>query len=296
MHTVYSCGGMQKILLFMKLTSVLIFLLCMQVSAKVYSQENELTLDVTNIAITKALHILEKKSDYRFLYNDALLSRDMLVDIHAKDAKVPDIVSDLLSGTSYTYKLIGTRLIVIAAKSSHIAEVKLSGHITDSTGQPLAGVTVQVKGSTLGTVTDADGRFSLDVPDDAVLVVSYIGYQTREVPVNGQAEMNITLQPSSSSLNEVVVVGYGTQTKKDITGAVSVVDEKDIANRPIVNVGEALQGKAAGVQVTANSGKPGAGLTIRVRGSSSISAGNDPLYVVDGIPMTDISSYSPDDI
>ncbi|HEY6082752.1 MAG TPA: TonB-dependent receptor plug domain-containing protein, partial [Chitinophagaceae bacterium] len=280
----------------MKLTAFCMLLFCMQVSAKVYSQET-VTLSLKRVEIVKALHILERKSDYRFLYKDALIPANKRVDVEVRNAKVPDIVTAILANTGLTYRVLGANLIVIARKNTAIEASPFKGKVTDKiTGQPLVGVTVKVKNMNEGTVTDAGGNFSLDVPDSVTLLVSYIGYETEEVAVNGRREITIALNPSATGLNEVVVVGYGTQTKKDITGAVSVVSSKDMANRPIVNVAEALQGKAAGVQVISNSGKPGAGLTIRVRGSSSISAGNDPLYVVDGIPMTDISSYSPDDI
>ncbi len=138
--------------------------------------------------------------------------------------------------------------------------------------------------------------FNITANAGAVLLISYVGYETQEVPVSNQTSINIQLKLANSQLDQVIVIGYGTQKKKDLTGAVSVVTAADIANRPIIDAGEALQGKAAGVEVTSNSGKPGAGLTIRVRGSSSISAGNDPLYIVDGIPLTDISSFNPNDI
>ncbi len=288
--------SLRKILLFMKLTVFLILLFCMQVSAKVYSQQT-LTLNLKQVEIVKALHILERKSDYRFLYKDELIPTDKRVDVDARNEKVPDIVTGILANTGLTYKVLGADLIVIARKNTTIEASPLKGRVTDrTTGQPLIGVTVKVRNMNSGTVTDANGNFELDVPDSAVLLVSYIGYETQEIAVNGQTDINIRLALSSTGLNEVVVVGYGTQTKKDITGAVSVVSAADIANRPIVDAGEALQGKAAGVDVISNSGKPGAGLTIRIRGSSSISAGNDPLYIVDGIPMTDISAFSPNDI
>lgn len=286
----------KKILLIMKISTLLIFIGCMQVSASAFSQNNKVTLNLDHVEITRALKVIEKESDYRFLYNDALLSPTMRVNIHAKDASVPHVVTQILLGTPLTYKIIGKHLIVIAAKNSEIEAVHLTGRVTDSHGNVMPGVTIQVKGTTIGTVTDAQGNYEIDVPDNAVLIVSSIGFQTQELKVNGLTNLNITLQVSSAGLNEVVVIGYGSQEKKDLTGAVSVVSSKEIANRPIVNLGEALQGQAAGVDVTSNSGKPGAGLTIRVRGSSSISAGNDPLYVVDGIPMTDISTINPDDI
>jgi TonB-dependent starch-binding outer membrane protein SusC len=192
-------------------------------------------------------------------------------------------------------------ILVIGAfiPSITFAQAKtITGKITGSDGAPVAGVTVQEQGAATGTATDAAGNFSLGVSDpNAILKISSLGYEAQTIALSGRPSISITLKPSSAKeLEQVVVVGYGTQRKKDLTGAVSVVTSADIANRPIVNTGEALQGKAAGVQVTSVSGKPGAGLSIRIRGSSSISAGNDPLYVVDGIPMTDISAYSPNDI
>lgn len=176
--------------------------------------------------------------------------------------------------------------------------LQVKGRVTSKTsGEPLAGASVTIKGTSTGTTTDEQGGFSINVPSrGTVLVISYTGYVSQEYTVNDAGPVNIQLDQRSGSLNEVVVVGYGSQRKKDLTGAVSVVTSADIANRPIVNPAEALQGKAAGVQIVSNSGKPGAGLTVRIRGSSSISAGNDPLYVVDGIPMTDISTFSPNDI
>jgi TonB-dependent starch-binding outer membrane protein SusC len=174
----------------------------------------------------------------------------------------------------------------------------VTGQIKSSDGTGIAGVSVQEKGSKNGTATNTSGSFSLNVTNpNATLEISSLGYTSQDIPLSGRSSISVTLAPSSAkSLDQVVIVGYGSQRKKDLTGAVSVITAADISDRPIVNVGEALQGKAAGVEVTSNSGKPGAGLTIRVRGSSSISAGNDPLYVVDGVPLTDISAFSPDDI
>ncbi|HEY0273088.1 MAG TPA: TonB-dependent receptor [Chitinophaga sp.] len=173
--------------------------------------------------------------------------------------------------------------------------ISVHGTVSDTLGNALPGVTVRLVGTASGTTTDITGAFTLSAPGSGTLEFSFIGYKTTTVAIGGRDNLVVRLSATGTDLNQVVVVGYGTQRKKDLTGAVSVVTAADIANRPIVNAGEALQGKAAGVQVTSNSGKPGAGLSIRVRGSSSISAGNDPLYVVDGIPMTDISSYSPSD-
>src|SRR5690348_10877042 len=212
--------SLRKILLFMKLTAFCMLLFCMQVSAKVYSQET-VTLSLKRVEIVKALHILERKSDYRFLYKDALIPANKRVDVEVRNAKVPDIVTAILANTGLTYRVLGANLIVIARKNTAIEASPFKGKVTDKiTGQPLVGVTVKVKNMNEGTVTDASGNFTLDVPDSVTLLVSYIGYETEEIAVNGRREIAIALSPSATGLNEVVVVGYGTQTKKDITGAV----------------------------------------------------------------------------
>jgi TonB-linked SusC/RagA family outer membrane protein len=186
--------------------------------------------------------------------------------------------------------------VPVLAEKIHDPAAVITGIVTGENNQPLVGAAVKVKGSNVGTTTNEKGEFTITAADDAILVITYVGYSEKEVPVNGQTNLGIQLTVSQNQLEQVVVVGYGTQVKKNVTGAVSVVTAADMANRPIVNTGEALQGKAAGVQVTSVSGKPGASLSIRIRGSSSISAGNEPLYVVDGIPMTDIAAFSPNDI
>lgn len=283
---IFSLGktGMQKILLVMKLTSFLILLACMQVSAKVYSQDNALTLNMDHVEIVKALRVIEKKSEYRFLYNDALISPDMTVNIHAKDVLVPEIVGHILSGTALTYKLIGTHLIVIAAKNTDIQAVALKGRVTDSSGNALVGVTIRVKGASLGTVTNANGDYALEVPDNAVLVVSYIGFETKEVAVGNQSTLDIVLHASSAGLNEIVVIGYGTQRKSQVTGAISSVNAAELDNMPVSRVEQSLQGRTSGLTVAASSGQPGAASTVRIRGTTSIN-NSDPLYIVDGVPI-----------
>src|SRR4030095_8922084 len=219
------------------------------------------------------------------------------VDLNAEKLSINDALGQLFENSGLTYKILDNNLVVVLSENEEEnREIRVTGKVTGDNDEPLAGVSVQEKGTSNGTFTDNGGTYSITVGNSAVLVFSSIGFENREMPVNGQSVVNIKLSAATKQLDQVVVVGYGSQRKKDLTGAVSVVTSADIANRPIVNPGEALQGKAAGVQVTSVSGKPGAGLSLRIRGASSISAGNEPLYVVDGIPMTDISSYSANDI
>lgn len=163
----------------------------------------------------------------------------------------------------------------------------VTGKVTDQeNGQGLPGVTVLVKGSSTGTATGVDGSFSITVPNnDAILVFRYIGYDSKEIAVGGQSAITVKLGQTAKSLSEVVVVGYGTQTREELTGSITSVSAESLKNVPIVSVDQALQGRAAGVQVTQNSGTPGSGIAVRVRGAASIGASNEPLYVVDGVPI-----------
>ena len=172
----------------------------------------------------------------------------------------------------------------------------LSGTVTDESGMPLVGVSVVIKGTNKGVATDFDGKYSLtDVPRGAVLQFSSVGYQTTDVKANN-SQLNIKLAEATQNLDEVVVVGYGTQKKGDVTTAITSVKTKDLDQRPVISAAQAIQGRAAGIQVVQPNGAPGAGLAVRIRGNTSISASNDPLYVVDGIPVQDISSIAPNDI
>lgn len=174
-------------------------------------------------------------------------------------------------------------------------QAQVTGTVTDESGEPLIGATVVLKGTLDGTVTEVDGSYSIDVRQ-GILVFSYTGYEPQEIPIDGKTRIDVVLKTSSYILSDVVVIGYGTQKKEDLTTAVVVVGEKDIENRPMVSAAEALQGKAAGVQVVQPSGKPGGDIAVRVRGSTSVLAGNEPLYVVDGVPTTDIRGLNPADI
>ncbi|MBP9194193.1 MAG: SusC/RagA family TonB-linked outer membrane protein, partial [Saprospiraceae bacterium] len=172
---------------------------------------------------------------------------------------------------------------------------QVSGTVKDNKGEPMIGVSVLIKGTDTGTVTDFDGKYELNV-SSGTLIFSFVGYTSQEKVIDGQLVIDVALSEESTLLESVVVIGYGTQKKKDLTSAVVVVDEKSIKERPMVSAAEALQGKAAGVQVIQPSGKPGGDISVRVRGATSVLAGNEPLYVVDGVPTTDIRGLNPNDI
>ncbi|MGD9991789.1 MAG: SusC/RagA family TonB-linked outer membrane protein [Salinivirgaceae bacterium] len=192
-------------------------------------------------------------------------------------------------------KIILFILVICFSLIGYTQERQLSGTVTDSEGVGIPGVTVVLKGTTIGTITDINGKYSIKA-DQGTLVFSFIGFITQEVEIGDQSVISVELISDIKGLDEVVVIGYGTQRKKDLTTAVSIVGQDEIKERPMVSAAEALQGKAAGVQVIQPSGKPGVALSVRVRGATSVEAGNEPLYVVDGLPTTDIKGIDPNDI
>ncbi|HEY5751474.1 MAG TPA: TonB-dependent receptor plug domain-containing protein, partial [Chryseolinea sp.] len=175
------------------------------------------------------------------------------------------------------------------------AQSVVTGKVTSTGGEPLPGVSVLLKGTSTGSLTDADGNYTINATE-GTLVFSFIGYKPVEALISGRTTVDVSMEDDVTTLEQIVVVGYGTQEKKDITGAVGVVDQKAMASRPNTQFGNLIQGKAAGVQVIVPSGKPSAGFSIRVRGATSISGNNEPLYVVDGVPSSDTRTLNPADI
>jgi len=197
-------------------------------------------------------------------------------------------------------KLVFITVIFISllCTSKSVAQNKVTGVVTENDGLPIPGVSVILKGTTIGVSTDFDGKYTLSegVNQNSVIVFSYIGFKTQEILVKGQSVINVDLQEDTSVLDEVVIVGYGSQLKKDITGSVSTIDSDSFESRPNTQVGSLLQGQSAGVQVISGSGKPSGGFSVRIRGTNSINASSEPLYVVDGVPTTDTRSINPSDI
>lgn len=174
---------------------------------------------------------------------------------------------------------------------------KVSGIVYDTNGDPAIGANVIVKGTTNGTITDMDGKYTLEVPANAILQISYIGYNTQEIPVGNKTTINVNLKEDTQALDEVVVVAYGTQKARSVTGAMSKLDASELSDMPVSQIGEKLQGKFSGVQINQANGEPNGGLVIRVRGAASINGGNEPLVVIDGFPTTSgLASISPDEI
>jgi TonB-linked SusC/RagA family outer membrane protein len=277
----------------MKLTTALLLFTCFQVSAKVFSQ-TRITLKLQGTELKKVLSLIERKSSYRFLYNDETVKAGTRVDVDASNTPVTEVLDKLFANRSLSYKILENNLVVITGKNIEVQETKVTGKITSSLGEALQGVSIKVKGSSLGTQTDAGGNFALTVPDNAVLVISSIGYTTQEVSVSGRTSINVVLAASTSKLDEVVVIGYGTANKRDLTGSIVKIDGKEVADKPNTNPVASLQGKVAGLSIV-NNGTPGYAPDIRIRGTVSIGQVH-PLYVVDGILQDNIDYINTNDI
>lgn len=264
------------------------------------AQEHLITINLENKTLRELFSEIEKQTTYRFAYRNVVLDNKKDITIHMRNTTIPAVLTTALSGRNLDFNIVSATSIVISDKRQNQLnsneDRKISGTIATQDGEPIIGATVSVKGGSIGTMTDVDGQFSLNIPSNAVLTVSYVGYKTQEINIDGRTDFRITLQEDEKLLEEVVVIGYGAQRKKDLTGAVSVIDSKELSTTPSNDFGAALKGRAAGVQVITPSGKPNAGFVIRVRGASSINAGNEPLYVVDGIPTTDTKSINPNEI
>lgn len=286
-----------KITRIMKLTIAMLLIACLQVSARGWSQDR-ITLKMTGADIKKVLFAIEKKSNYRFLFSENALKSKPKVTIDAVEAPVTDVLNKVLENTGVSYKILGSNLVVLkeGVTSDEITsqDLKVTGRVTSTTGDPLAGVSVSVKGSRTGTVTDAAGFYSITVPDDAVLVFSSVGYESYEVAVAGKSTVNASLKQSEKIQDAVVVIGYGTASKRDLTGSIVKVSGKEVADKPNVNPVASLQSKVAGLYIV-NNGTPGAEPDIRIRGTTSIGQVH-PLYIVDGIFQDNINYLNPNDI
>jgi TonB-linked SusC/RagA family outer membrane protein len=275
-----------KILVMFKFILALVIVSSLQAFAKGYGQ-TIINVNFQNVTLKKAFKEIEKKSDYRFLYNDDILAKnDLPASLNVTNASLDETMTTLLAKTNLVYKLSDNNLVILSEKGATVSVLTVTGRVTDEADLPMPGVTIKVKGTNVAAQTDQQGRYVLDIPDasasNVILVFSFIGYASQEAPLNGNSSLNIQLKAASNSLNEVIVVGYGTQKKENLTGSVAVVDVKEANKRTTPDIARALQGQVAGVQVN-GSGVPGEGVSIRIRGVSSLNS-NNPLFIIDGVP------------
>lgn len=286
----------------MKIYALLSLIFISNLSASIYGQNHKLSVKKQACSILDILKEIERNSEFTFFFNDNQVDVNKKTSVHAEEAPLEDVMNQLLDGTSYTYEIIGRQVLIKPgdgkASPSAVRQQQLgrtiTGQVRDLLGDPVIGANVVVEGTTHGTITDIDGRFSLEVPEGAVLVFSYIGYTDKTIPVGNQTVLTVSLAEDTQKLEEVVVVGYGTQKKVNLTGAISSVDAETLENRPITNATQALQG-TQGVYVNQAGAQPGAdGATIRIRGQGTLND-NNPLILVDGIEFP-LEAVNPNDI
>lgn len=269
----------------MKLITFLFTACIIQISANTYSQEQRISMSLKNYPLEKVFQEIEKQTNFRFLYRLENVENET-ADINASNNTVDQVLKKLLDNRDITYRILENNLIVITPAES-LQTIKVSGTVTDaSTREPIPGVNVIIEGTTIGGVTDMNGKFNLDVPsENSVLVFSYLGYVTERVAVAGRSAFDINLVADIKSLDEVIVIGYGTKIRKEVTGSIAKVSNLEISRNISSDVTGALQGRSAGVQITQQGGQPGSAMRVRVRGSSSINSSGDPLIVIDGVPV-----------
>lgn len=274
----------------MKFAFLILLIGSLQAHSNAFSQE-KFDLALKDVKMKKALSAIERISNYRFIYTDDILPKDLKVNISVKKASLQQLLDELFLNTSLKYKVLQDDLIAIGTEDQELQAVHLQGRVVDSAnGQPLAGVTIRIQGTSVGATTGTDGYFTLDASEDAVLEVSYLGYSSQEIPVNGRTTINISMAPSTTGLNQLVVVGYGTQKRATITGAISSVQGKQLTVAPAANVTNTLAGRLPGLVSLQSSGQPGfdhASLNIRGFG--------EPLVIIDGVEG-DFNTLDPHEI
>lgn len=278
-----------KILLAMKLSMLMLVTVFVQVSTAANAQRA--TINEKNIPLEKVFSMLREQTGYRFLYTEEMLNQTIPVSVQFKELSIDEALKRCLEGQPLAYSIKQNTIVLRRKPLEETTEpirVTVSGKVTDKDGSPLVGVGVRLKDSSLGTLTDAQGTFSINLPSlQGVLVFSYMGYLAKEVPINGTTKLEVVMERSELSLNEVVAVGYGTQRRSHVNTAISSVKVDDSNFRVgALSPVQLLQGRMAGVNMSLSSGNLGTRERVSIRGASSLSASNEPLYVVDGVPIT----------
>lgn len=263
-----------------------------------HSQNAKVSIHMNNVKLDKILNEIENQTDYLFIYNNQV-DINKIISVKVKNEAVAQVLDRILSGTGINYELEGTHIILTteAIKDLHAQQQAktVTGTVTDVSGEPIIGANIRIKGTTTGTITDIDGNFSIEAEPQSVIEVSYIGYLTQETVINNQKSIRFLLKEDTKTLDEVVVIGYGVQKKADLTGSVANINTEKLNTQSNANIGQALQGKIAGVDIVSQGGAPGSGTRIMVRGIGTLNNAF-PLYIVDGMYMNSIDHINPNDI
>lgn len=302
---VWSCPVPKKALSIMKWS---VFFFCLGIiqswAVDSYSQQTRFSLKFEGTKLVQVLNAIENQSEFYFLYNENFVDVNRPVNVQVRDQKIDEVLKQVLEGTGISYSIHDRQIVLTQGSDPGISTGAqpartVRGKVTGSAGDPIPGVSVSVRGTTAGTITDANGSYSISsVPPDATLVFSFVGMKTVELAVAGKQVLDVALEEETIGIDEVVAIAYGTQKKSEVTGSISSINAEQLKDMPTNNIGQKIQGKFAGVQIYQTSGEPGgSGLSFRIRGQASVNGGNSPLVVIDGFPSrTGIEALSPTEI
>ena len=257
-------------------------------------EDVNIKLSLKNVPVEQAFSAIEKETGFNFVYTSREVKNTVSVSVDKSSQTLYDVLVAIAQQSRLEFKQINNNIHVKnstqPSNPNHVIVlpekmVLVSGRVVEKSGEPFPGVSVVLEGSSRGTVTDNDGRYTIDAPADGVLLFSFIGFKSKREIIGNRSVINVTLEEDESVMDEVVVIGYGTQARKDVTGSISSVSSSQLKETPIISLDQGLQGRAAGVQVMQQSHSPGGGVSIRIRGGNSLTAGNEPLYVIDGFPI-----------
>ena len=291
----------KKIARIMKLYLVILAITIMQATASVYSQTARINLKMENATISDVFDAIEKQSEFFFFYNKGQINDQQRVSIDLNNSKIDEVITTVFGKNTVSYEIIGKNIIVKPinisdATSSQQANKKVTGKVTDQTGASLPGVSIVVKGTTTGIITDNSGNYTINAPDNATLQFSFVGMKGQGIVVGNKTTINVTLAEEAIGIDEVVAIGYGTQKKSNLTSSIAKIDNQSIKERPITTMGEAFAGQLSGVRAQNSTGIPGAELNIKIRGINTINGNSNPLYVIDGVPRDNMDDLNPSDV
>lgn len=310
----FSRGSLTKIYLKMKLLAFLMFLVLSVSAADSYSQSVTFNLKLKNVAVKEVFDFIEKESEFILLYNEKWVDIDRHVDIKVKNGTVEDVLKQAFKGTRNEFRISDRQIVIVKGEKAEIPvdiqyqivkvqtqqprQKEITGRVTDEAGLPLPGTTIIVKGTTIGTVTNADGEFSLNIPLNAeILQFSFVGMKTQEISIGERTTFSVVMEEATIGLEEVVAIGYGVQKKKTVTGSISSIQTADLLQSPQANISNALVGRLPGLFAVQRSGEPGKDQsTLRIRGIGTFAGNQDPLVMVDGIETSNYNNIDPNEV
>lgn len=282
-----------------RIFAILVLTLALAGFSALSAQTKGVTVSLKDKPLKLFIRSIERQTDYKFFYEEHAVDVNRTISVFVNDATIRQAMDAALSGTGIAYEISDRRIMLMPAQKGKVLRQtetkKISGKVLDETGQPVIGAGVFVKGTTIGTTTDADGNYNLEVPPGAVLQISCIGFQPRDISTGSQETGRIVLQEGMNTLDESIVVGYGTQKKANLTGAVDQVGEEAFEGRPNANLAQMLQGRVANLNLKFTDGRPNSSPSFNIRGRTSIGQGGSALVLIDGVEGN-ASLLNPNDI